>query len=178
MINYYIKYLELLDTVFLALKKKPLAFLHVFHHSATALLCYTQLNGQTSVSWVPITLNLTVHVIMYYYYFATAGGRRIWWKKYLTTLQITQFIIDLFAVYFASYAYYASNYAKHILPTPGSCAGSEGAAAFGCALLTSYLLLFINFYIQTYKKGGSRKSKSLEKANGHARTNGNGIKSE
>lgn len=57
-----------------------------------------------------------------YYYFATAGGKRIWvrldsilqvtvpianswvtqWKKYLTTMQITQFVIDLFAVYFGS----------------------------------------------------------------------------
>ncbi|KAH8084681.1 putative fatty acid elongase [Filobasidium floriforme] len=157
-VNYYFKYLELIDTVFLVLKKKKLAFLHVFHHAATAVLCFNQLEGQTSVQWVVITLNLTVHVIMYYYYYATAGGAKIWWKKYLTTLQITQFVIDLFVVYFASYTHFAMSRFS-FLPNMGDCAGSESAALFGVGLLSSYLFLFIAFYRATYKAGNVNKTK-------------------
>ncbi|KDE09745.1 hypothetical protein MVLG_00145 [Microbotryum lychnidis-dioicae p1A1 Lamole] len=156
-INYLFKYWELADTVFLVVKKKPLQFLHVFHHTATAALCYTQLNGRTSVSWVPIAANLTVHVLMYYYYLMTAAGYKIWWKKYLTTLQITQFIVDLFVVYFASYSYFTAEYFPS-LPTYGSCAGTEGAAALGCGLLTSYLFLFIAFYKKTYNQQAAKKN--------------------
>lgn len=113
------------------------------------------------------------------------------WKKHLTTMQITQFVIDLFVVYFASkhiipsfsrrvvltrrvaYNYYAANYFPH-LPSLGSCAGTESAAVFGCLLLSSYLGLFINFYIQTYKKPVKGKGKVVAngKANGVASGNG------
>lgn len=156
MINYYFKYWELADTCFLVAKKKSLQFLHVFHHTATAVLCYTQLGGRTSVSWVPIVANLTVHVIMYYYYFTTSAfpGYKPWYKKALTSLQISQFVIDLFIVYFASYSYFAAEYGDW--PTMGTCTGTEGAALFGCALLTSYLFLFIAFYRKTYKQDAAR----------------------
>jgi len=149
--------------------------LHVYHHAVTAFLCYTQLIGHTSISWLVITLNLSVHVLMYYYYYATAGGKKIWWKKYLTSMQITQFIIDLFAVYFGTYSHYVYAYGRgYSLPVMGNCAGTESAALLGCGVLTSYLGLFVKFYIETYKKPIKGKTSANGAANGSANGTTNG----
>nr|KAG5714103.1 hypothetical protein BaRGS_020431 [Batillaria attramentaria] len=98
---YYIsKYIELADTVFFILRKKngQITFLHVYHHATMILnwwlgVAYVA-GGQ---SFFHPLLNTGVHVVMYTYYGLAALGPALqpylWWKKYLTTLQLTQFVI-------------------------------------------------------------------------------------
>lgn len=160
-LNYLTKYYELIDTVFLVLAKKKLEFLHVYHHSLTMALCFVELAGQASVQWVPIVLNLAVHVVMYYYYAISLFYKNIWWKKYLTTMQITQFVIDCFAIYFASYVVFSDLYFPSFKVVSASCSGAPYAAYFGCSLITSYLILFVQFYGKTYQQ---RKAKAVSAA--------------
>ncbi|KAI8846894.1 GNS1/SUR4 family-domain-containing protein [Chytridium lagenaria] len=70
---YYIsKFYELLDTVILVLKKKPLIFLHWYHHAFVILMVWTWLQYGIVFSSIGMMANTLVHVFMYYYYYASS----------------------------------------------------------------------------------------------------------
>lgn len=63
-------------------------------------------------------------------------------------------------VYFATWDHYADEWGYHSFHI-GRCEGELFAAASGCLILTSYLMLFICFYISTYKKPVEKNRKQV-----------------
>jgi len=151
--NYLFKYYELIDTLFLVMKKKPIGFLHAYHHPATLVLTWTQLVDFSGMQWVVIELNLFVHTVMYFYFALAAMHIQLPFKQIVTTLQILQFVIDISC---CSYAY------PNIILTSDACTGTLRAGVVGCFILSSYLFLFVDFYNETYNKENDEKSKDLK----------------
>lgn len=94
------KLIEMLDTVFFVLRKKnrQISALHVYHHALMPFCAWIGVkfvpNGHGTFLGV---INSFVHIIMYTYYMLTSIGphmnKYLWWKKYITVLQLTQFVI-------------------------------------------------------------------------------------
>lgn len=147
-LNYLVKWYELADTAFLVLRGRPTPLLHVFHHAATLVLCWLQLVENTACQWLPIVLNLTVHVLMYGYYAAATLGIRCWWKRYLTTLQIVQFSIGVPSCVAALVLRISAERGWGLLGAGVNtwCRGTHRAAYVGIGLLGAYLLLFLQLY--------------------------------
>lgn len=95
---YIIKFFELLDTIFLMLRKKDnqLSFLHVYHHSTMFIFSWLGTKYVPGGSaFLPILINSAVHVIMYFYYTLAAMrcSKIFKYKKYVTIIQLVKIII-------------------------------------------------------------------------------------
>lgn len=68
-------------------------------------------------------------------------------------------------MYFATWNHFAHEYWQK-LPHVGSCGErkAETAAFTGCGILTSYLILFIMFYLSTYKNKKPSAKKAVRRA--------------
>lgn len=161
---------EFLDTVLLRLRKRPVIFLHWYHHIVTMLYCWhaNQYVAHTDGSgWYFASMNLTVHSVMYTYFAVTAYDRnvRVTLSKMgvdqiITTLQILQMFVGLCVLYTTS---------DCGLPVHGDPVGWWAALI----MYFSYFVLFGKLYYDKYVTAQKKKAEKKAAA-GAATTNGNG----
>lgn len=154
---FHTRYLEFFDTFFFILRKKQsqVSFLHVFHHGIVPTLMYIGLKFYPVPfnALLPMT-NMFVHIIMYAYYgLATFGPgiqKYLTWKKYLTTMQISQFALVLIhcsqPLLFAGYP---------------QCKFPTGLIIINTCIGFTFLMLFLSFYRQTYMQAKRNQAAKL-----------------
>jgi elongation of very long chain fatty acids protein 4 len=138
-LHYQNKYLELLDTVFMILRKKndQISFLHVEHHTIMVGVWYTVLRHQPGGDpWFGAFANSVIHSMMYAYYFMALLKISCPWKKYVTQAQLIQFVACLCQ---ALYVIYLGS-------TP------LWLACVQIAVMMNMLILFGNFYGKRYSE--------------------------
>ncbi|KAG5883066.1 hypothetical protein JTB14_030441 [Gonioctena quinquepunctata] len=156
---YYIsKYTEFFDTFFFVLRKKNdhITTLHVIHHGIMPMSVWFGVKftpgGHSSFFGF---LNTFVHIIMYSYYLLAALGpqyqKYLWWKKYLTTIQMIQFIMVM--VHAFQLLFIDCNYPKAFVWWIGMHA-------------VMFYFLFTNFYKETYNKKQEKMKIEAAQRNG------------
>ncbi|KAM9456181.1 very long chain fatty acid elongase 7-like [Clarias gariepinus] len=152
---YFSKFIEMLDTIFFVLRKKnsQVTFLHVYHHSIMPFTWWFGVKfAAGGLGTFHALLNCCVHVIMYTYYALSAMGpayqKYLWWKKYMTTIQLVQFMmvtIHIGQFFFMKDCPYQFPVFLYIIGLYGLI----------------FLVLFLNFYYHAYTKG-KRLPKALQ----------------
>ena len=136
---------ELLDTAFLVLQKKPVIFLHWFHHVTVMLYCWHAFHNRIATGLWFAAMNFSVHAVMYTYYFLMAVGctrvvRPV--APVVTTLQILQMAVGSYVTLHAAAEYYRHGAA--------ACAVDPANFKLGLAMYGSYMLLFCVLFGRKY----------------------------
>jgi len=140
---------ELVDTAFIVLRKKPLHFLHYYHHATVLLFCWDAWVVNNAVGGLFAIMNLCVHSIMYAYYCAAAVGMRFpqILRKNITNLQLTQMVLGC-----SLCVYNMCN-----------CNRTPTNNYAGLAMYASYFALFLNFWVQQYVIMPRKKAEAARK---------------
>jgi hypothetical protein len=151
------KFPELVDTFFIVIHKKPLIFLHWYHHITVLLYCWHSYVTTSPSGLFFVVMNYCVHAVMYGYYFLMAVKLRPKWFNpiFVTVLQLSQMFIGV-GVTIVAFYYYNN-------PTGGKTCHirkENNVAAF--IMYGSYFYLFAQFFVGRYyavKVKGEKKKK-------------------
>jgi len=145
---------ELMDTVFIVLRKKPLIFLHWYHHVTVLLFCWNAYATLAGSGLYFVAMNYTVHALMYGYYCLQALNccPKSFPTILITLMQIAQMFVGT-GVCISCWYYLLS--AKE---GSASCSNDLSNLIAGGLMYGSYLYLFVEFAVGRYGKKSSRKS--------------------
>jgi len=145
---------ELFDTVFIVLRKRPLIFLHWYHHVTVLLFCWHSYATEASTGLFFVAMNYSVHAIMYGYYCLSALKMRPKWlpPQIITVSQITQMIIGTSLCVFSGV----------LLRRGGDCQVKKRNVLAGGLMYGSYLYLFAEFAVKRFILAPPKKVKKLE----------------
>lgn len=143
------KFFELIDTVFIIAHKKPLIFLHWYHHITVLLYAWFGYISGSPAGPIFGPVNVTVHTFMYGYYFLMAIRMKPKWLNpiWITVFQIVQMIIGV-TISLISFNYY--------LKDP-DCFVDKNIILQGFVMYGSYLYLFAVFFVERYFKKKNKK---------------------
>ncbi len=141
---------ELFDTAFIVLRKKPLIFLHWYHHITVLLNCWDSYASRSAPGLWFLSINYTVHAIMYAYFSGYLPFRKQL-APVITLMQISQMAIGVMVT---SRVYYI----KFFLQQP--CSMSDISWLGTVLMYSSYFVLFVLFAIQRYCVPRKPRSKS------------------
>jgi len=143
------KMAELVDTVFIVLRKRKLIFLHWYHHITVLLYCFYSYSDEISTARWFIVVNFFIHSLMYSYYGLRSVG--IWVPRVIamaiTILQLSQMVVGVTV----------NGYAIKAKLTGAECAVSHHHLTLAAIMYASYFILFAHFFRKVYFAQGKRK---------------------
>lgn len=138
----YSKFPELGDTVFLVFRKKPVIFLHWFHHVTVLLYCWHSYHMRIACGLWFAAMNYSVHSVMYFYYFMTNIGYYKLMRPFapfITLVQILQMVGGVTVLV-----------SVYRMPEGEACHNDKANVRLGLAMYMSYFILFCVLFYHKY----------------------------
>ncbi len=160
---------ELVDTVFIVLRKQPLIFLHWYHHATVLIYCWYSGKDFASTGRWFVLMNYTVHAAMYTYYGFKALRFKIpkWINIIITSAQLSQMFFGI-----------GINITAFLAKKRGDkCHITDENIMWSFIMYFSYFLLFFKFFYTAYIAKSKSSVSDVNYSHANGTMNGvNGLK--
>ena len=132
------KYYEFVDSWLLVLKGVEPSYLQVYHHTGVVIAMWLAIQNHCNWIIIMVGLNSFIHTLMYFYYIFSCLGYKSPLAQFLTTAQLTQFVIGII---FSAYSYFLNVSMEN-----------KASLTFMHAYAIGLIFLFAEMFQQKYSK--------------------------